>query len=220
MKQVCYNIGQAIIKPTFCSCNGDGVKYIDVCDGIDKRSGLLLEDLIDKYGDNFVIQDAVKQHSELAKLCPTSVNTIRIVTYRRGLDIVVIYAVMRIGKFGSEVDNTSAGGMTCRINDDGSLSKYAICSKPAGLFDKNEAGVVFEKFKVPYYDAIVKKAKEMHIRMPHFHMVGWDFTVNDKNQVEFIEMNAPFGLHKPAAGPGFGEYTEEIFMRCFGTKNR
>ena len=217
-KKTCNNIGKAIIKPTFCSCNGDKVKHIDICNGIDKRTGKSLDKLMDEYEPNFVIQDVVQQHPELDKLCPTSVNTIRIVTYRRDMEIVVIYAVMRIGKFGSEVDNTSAGGMTCSIDEEGKLSKYAICSKPAGLFDKNEAGVTFENFQVPYYEEVVKRAKEMHYRMPHFHMVGWDFTINAKNQVEFIEMNAPFGLHQPAAGPGFGKYTEEIFMKCFGTK--
>lgn len=215
-KEICKNIGKAIIKPTFCSCNGDGVRRIDICNGVDVKTGVSLEKLMDMYGNNFIIQDIVQQHPELAKLCPSSVNTIRIVTYRREMEIVVIYAVMRIGKFGSEVDNTSAGGMTCSINEHGRLSKYAICSKPAGLFEMNEAGVIFENFQIPYYEEVVKTAKDMHVRMPHFHMVGWDFTINDKNQVEFIEMNAPFGLHQPAAGPGFGKYTEEIFEKCFG----
>lgn len=213
----CENIGEAIIKPTFCSCNGDGVKYLKLQNGIDERSGISISKLFDNYGKNFVVQEAVHQHSELAKLCPTSVNTIRIVTYRREMDIEIIYAVMRIGKFGSEVDNTSAGGMTCCINENGYLSRYAICSKPAGKFDKNEAGLVFEEFKVPYYEQVKKTAKEMHLKMPHFYMIGWDFTINDKNEVEFIEMNAPFGLHQPAAGPGFGKYTEEVFEKCFGT---
>lgn len=211
----CKNIGEAIIKPTFCSCNGDGVKYLNIENGIDKRTGLSVEQLINNYGNNFVIQEAVHQHPELSRLCPSSVNTIRMVTYRREMDIVMIYAVMRIGKFGSEVDNTSAGGMTCKIYENGYLSKHAICSKPAGKFEKNEAGLIFETFQVPYFDKIFETAKNMHMRMPHFNMVGWDFTINDKNQVVFIEMNAPFGLHQPAAGPGFGEYTEEIFEKCF-----
>ena len=197
---------------------GDGVKYINIQNGVDMRSNLSINELIDKYGKNFVIQEVVHQHSELAKLCPTSVNTIRMVTYRRNTEIVVIYAVMRIGKFGSEVDNTSAGGMTCKIYESGFLGKQAICSKPAGKFETNEEGLVFETFKVPYYDKVIETAKKMHMRMPHFDMVGWDFTINNNNQVVFIEMNAPFGLHQPAVGPGFGEYTEEILEKCFGNK--
>lgn len=215
----CYNIGEAIIKPTFCSCNGKGVKYIDICNGIDKKSGLSIKELMNNYGNNFIIQKVIKQHPELAKLCPTSVNTIRIVTYRRDMEIVVIYAVMRIGKLGSEIDNTSAGGMTCNIDELGRLSKYAICSKPAGLFESNEFGIKFENYQVPYYKEVVEKAKEMHYRLPYFYMVGWDFTIDDNNQVVFVEMNAPFSLHQPAAGPGFGKYTEEIFMKCFGKES-
>lgn len=211
------NVGEAIIKPTFCSCNGRGVKHLLVQNGVDQKSGMPIADLLKGYGKNYVIQEAIHQHEKLAALCPTSVNTIRIVTYRRNeTDVVVIYAVMRIGKFGSEVDNTSAGGMTCGINEQGKLSKYAICSKPAGNFDRNEEGLVFENYEVPHFDDVVATAKKMHLMLPHFPMIGWDFTVNDNEEVVFVEMNAPFGLHQPAAGPGYGKYTEEIFDRCFG----
>ena len=45
-------------------------------------------------------------------------------------------------------------------------------------------------------------------------MIGWDFTVNENSDVVFIEMNAPFGyvLHQIAAGPGFGNLTDEIIQ--------
>lgn len=212
------NLGEAIIKPTFCSYNGNGVKHLNIVNGKDQKSNKTLGELIKDYGKNFVVQEAIHQHEDLAALCPSSVNTIRIVTYRREpKEVVVIYAVMRIGKFGSEVDNTSAGGMVCSINtDDGKLNKYAISSKPAGSFDKNEAGLVFEGYQVPCFDKVVERAKEMQFRLPHFPLVGWDFTVDTNNEVVFVEMNAPFGLHQPAAGPGYGKYTDEIMERCFG----
>lgn len=213
----CADLGKVIIKPTYRSQNGRGVKHIELCDGKDKSSSKNLFEIFEEYGKNFIIQESIKQHELLSALCPTSVNTIRIVTYRRSdKEVVVIYHVLRIGKFGSEVDNTSAGGMTCKIDEKGRLGKYAICSKPAGNFEKNEAGIIFENYEVPSFDKVVAKAKEMHLRLPHFIMVGWDFSVNESGEVVFVEMNAPFGLHQPAAGPGFGEYTEEIFERCFG----
>lgn len=212
------NLGEAIIKPTFCSCNGNGVKHLNIIEGRDQKSNKSIKELIGEYGKNFVIQEAIHQHEGLAALCPSSVNTIRIVTYRRApKEVVVIYAVMRIGKFGSEVDNTSAGGMSCCIDiKTGKLNKYAICSKPAGSFDRNEAGLIFEGYQVPCFEKVVERAKEMHFRQPHFPMIGWDFTVDKNNEVVFVEMNAPCGLHQPAAGPGYGEYTDEIMERCFG----
>lgn len=213
----CTDIGKVIIKPTYRSQNGRGVKHLELRNGRDERSKDSVSDVFDNYGKNFIVQESIRQHERLSALCPTSVNTIRIVTYRRSeSEVVVIYHVMRIGKFGSEVDNTSAGGMTCKIEENGRLSKYAICSKPAGKFEQNEAGVVFENYQVPSFGEVVAKAKEMHLRLPHFIMIGWDFSVNEDGNVVFVEMNAPFGLHQPAAGPGYGKYTEEIFERCFG----
>lgn len=214
------NLGVAIIKPTFCSCNGNGVKHLNIIDGVDRKSNKSIRELMSEYGKNYVVQEAIQQHRGLSALCPSSVNTIRIVTYRRApKEVVVIYAVMRIGKFGSEVDNTSAGGMTCCIDiETGKLKKYAICSKPAGNFDRNEAGLVFEEYQVPCFDKVVEQAKKMHFRLPHFPMIGWDFTVDTNDDVVFVEMNAPFGLHQPAAGPGYGKYTDEIMERCFGKR--
>lgn len=212
------NLGEAIVKPTFCSYNGNGVKHLNISDGKDKKTNKPLSELFKDYGKNFVIQEAIHQHEDLAALCPSSVNTIRVVTYRRAQkEVAVVYAVMRIGKFGSEVDNTSAGGMVCNIDTEtGKLSKYAISSKPAGKYDKNEAGLLFEGYQVPCFDKVVEQAKKMHFRMPHFPMIGWDFTVDTNNDVVFVEMNAPFGLHQPAAGPGYGKYTDEIMELCFG----
>lgn len=212
------NIGEAIIKPTFCSYNGNGVKHLNIVGGKDKKTNKSLTELFKDYGKNFVIQEAIHQNDGLSALCPSSVNTIRVVTYRRApKEVVVVYAVMRIGKFGSEVDNTSAGGMVCNIDiETGKLSKYAISSKPAGKYEKNEAGVVFEGYQVPCFDKVVEQAKKMHFRLPHFPMIGWDFTVDTNNDVVFVEMNAPFGLHQPAAGPGYGKYTDEIMELCFG----
>ena len=213
-----FNLGKAVIKPTFCSQNGNNVKYIELIDGVDSRSGQTLSVLFEQYGKNFVIQEAIRQHPALSALCPSSVNTMRVVTYRRGNDIVLIYAVMRMGKVGSEVDNTSAGGMACKILTNGRLNAFATCPKPAARFDHSETGVVFDGYEIPYFGDVFEQAKKMHLRLPYFVMVGWDFTINDQNEVVFIEMNTPFGLHQPAAGPGYGEYTDEIFDLCFCKK--
>lgn len=214
----CENLGEVIIKPSFCSCSGNGVKKLIINGGREERSGRTLSSIIDEYGNNFVIQEVIRQHDELARLCSTSINTVRIVTYRRSSsEIAVVYSVMRIGKKGSEIDNTTAGGFVCKISDDGLLDKYAVTPGSDKKYTCNEDGLIFENYQIPMYDAIVEKSKQMHYKMPHLLMVGWDFTVNESSEVVFIEMNAPFGLvlHQLAAGPGYGEYTDEIFDFCF-----
>ncbi len=218
--EICNNIGEVIIKPSYCSCSGNGVRKLLVKDGRDIKTNKKISDIIEDYGKNFVIQEVIKQHSSLAKLCPTALNTIRILTYRREQEVVVIYALLRIGKKGAEIDNTTAGGIVCKIEDNGCLGKYAYMPYPTEPLTQNEEGITFEGYEIPHYKLLIETAKKLHLRMPHFDMIGWDLTINDKGDVVFIEMNAPFGyvLHQIAGGPGFGKYTEEIFERYL--KNR
>ena len=50
----------------------------------------------------------------------------------------------------------------------------------------------------------------MHMTLPYTRIIGWDFTVNDNNEVVLIELN----LHSPGVyqliGPALGNYTDEI----------
>lgn len=77
-------------------------------------------------------------------------NTIRLLTYRRGNDIELMYSVIRIGRKDKIIDNESSGGVTTKINKNG-------C---------------------------------------------------------FIEWNARTELSQTAAGPAFGEFTEEILYKA------
>ncbi len=212
----CSNLQEAIIKPTFLSAGGENVRYFSTANGIEMKSKKTVREVFDTYGKNFNVQEAIHQHPALARLNPTSVNTIRVVTYFRENEVVLLYAVMRIGEEGSDVDNTTDGGYTCGIQKDGKLKKYAYGFNPAKSYTSNPAGLTFENYPLPQYEQVVAEAKRLHYQMPHLLMIGWDFTVNDDNEPVFIEMNAPCGLHQSAAGPAFGEYTDEILKKCSG----
>ena len=56
----------------------------------------------------------------------TSVNTIRVMTYRSLAtnEVVIPNAILRVGAEGKDVDNAHAGGMFCGISANGVLGKY------------------------------------------------------------------------------------------------
>lgn len=216
---LCANIPEAIIKPTFMSAGGSNVRFFSSVDGVDTKVNKPVKEVFAQYGKNFNIQEAIHQHETLAKLNPSSVNTIRAVTYFREEEVVLLYAVMRIGESGSEVDNTTDGGYTCGILPDGKLKKEAYGFNPSKGYTISQSGVTFDRYQLPCFDKVVETAKELHARVPQIPIVGWDLTVNDKDEVVFIEMNAPCGLHQSAAGPAFGEYTDEILKKS-AFKNR
>lgn len=211
--ELCANIPEAIIKPTFLSAGGANVRFFSSKDGIDTRVNKPVKDVFAQYGKNFNIQEAIHQHEALAKLNPSSVNTIRVVTYFREEEVVLLYAVMRIGESGSEVDNTTDGGYTCGILPDGKLKKEAYGFNPSKGYSVSQSGVTFDCYQLPCFDKVIETAKELHTHVPQIPIVGWDLTVNEDNEVVMIEMNAPCGLHQSAAGPAFGEYTEEILKK-------
>ena len=75
-----------------------------------------------EYREDFLVQDWVRQYKGMAAMNPTSVNTLRIMSYRSGMDV---YAAIRIGRKGQAIDNESAGGIGSKINVDGTLCRYA-----------------------------------------------------------------------------------------------
>ena len=111
----CSDLGDVIIKPTLSS-HGKGVQKLHVENGAVDAKGTKLKDLLLDYGKNFLIQELVKQHPAMDALNPDSVNSIRIVTYRKGMEVLALYAAIRIGRKGEQIDNESAGGISAKIN--------------------------------------------------------------------------------------------------------
>ena len=146
----CGNVGGVIIKPTLSS-HGSGVKKLYIQNGIVDDKGTKLKDLLVKYGKDFLIQDLVKQHPAMNALNPDSINTIRIVTYRKGMEVFALYAAIRIGRKGQTIDNESAGGISTKINLDGTLCKWAYGAPGQDKIELTDSGIKLEGYIVPSF---------------------------------------------------------------------
>ncbi|MBQ6067973.1 MAG: hypothetical protein IJK84_00580 [Bacteroidales bacterium] len=206
--ECCANLGDVVIKPTLTS-HGDGVAKIHVENGeVDGDSKL--DSLFANYDHDFLIEDLVKQHPAMSALNPDSVNTIRAVTYRTGMDVVVLYTAIRIGRKGRVIDNESAGGMSAKINPDGTLAKYAFGAPGQDFIEQTDTGVKLEGYKVPSYDKVLAFVKELHLNLPFHMIVGWDVCIDEKGEPLLLEWNSSPELSQSAVGPAFGDYTEQI----------
>lgn len=208
----------AIIKPTLAS-HGIGVRKLVVKDGVTNIDGMTLAQLFDEYDQNYIIQEFVRQHERLAALNPSSVNTIRILTYRSGMEVLLLYAVIRIGREGKEIDNESSGGISTKINSDGTLGKYAFSDAKDGRFEKTDSGIVLEGYQIPYFEKAVETVKKCHYRLPFFNMIGWDVSINPEGEPIIIEWNIHTELSQSAYGPAFGEQTERIIKELWNREN-
>ena len=209
----CQDIPSAIIKPTLYTSGGEGVKKISIHKGMvgDKT----IEDVFKEYGKNFVLQQIVEQHEDLKRLNPTSLQTFRVVTYWRNDEIVLVSALLRIGRKGAFVDNGSAGGYCCGCTSDGKLKKYAYTFHPTTKVAKTDNGIILEDYVLPHFEEVISTAKLLHYEVPHLPLVGWDLTVDKDGKVVLIEINPTFGINilQLTNGPAFGEYTDEILAK-------
>ncbi len=216
--QACSNLEDVIIKPSLLSY-GTGFKKFSVHDGITSE-GNTLEQLFRSYKSDFIVQKAVHQHEALNALNPSSVNTLRIFTYRSGMEVLVLYTVLRIGRLGCATDNETAGGMSIRINKDGKLAKYAYSKPGDDMIEKTDTGVVMEGYKIPSYEKAVDAVKSAHLQLPYFNLIGWDIAINTEGEPVLIEWNTQPDLSQSAnEGPAFGDYSDRILKEIWNRPN-
>lgn len=214
----CGNVGGVIIKPTLSS-HGSGVKKLYIQNGIVDDKGTKLKDLLVKYGKDFLIQDLVKQHPAMNALNPDSINTIRIVTYRKGMDVFVLYAAIRIGRKGQTIDNESAGGISTKINTDGTLCKWAYGAPGQDKIELTDSGIKLEGYQVPSFEKAVDVVKEQHLNLPFQDLVGWDICIDADGEPVMLEWNTTPELSQSAVGPAFGDYTEMVIKDAMSKPN-
>ena len=219
---ICSNLDAAIVKPTLEGTWGEGVNLIKTKDGkiLNKEEFSTVESLFDHYGQSFIVQQKIEQHADIAALNPDSVNTLRVLTYRRENEVVVIYAVIRIGRKGKSVDNETAGGIKADVDlSTGRIKGCATGTPKEGLIYTTDCGTSIVDYQLPSFAAILEKAKELHMRLPYFNLIGWDWSVNTAGEPTLVEFNRAPDLSQVAHGPAFGEYTEEILHRALQLSN-
>ena len=155
----------------------------------------------------------------MAALNPTSVNTVRIMTYRSGMEVLLVYAVARIGRKGEVIDNQSAGGMSTQIDDEGKLCKYAFGVAGDDKIEKTDSGIVLEGYEIPSYKEAIEIVKKLHYKLPLFDLIGWDLAIGEDGEPILIEWNGEPDPSQTACGTGFGSLTERIISEIWNRPN-
>lgn len=68
--------------------------------------------------EGWLLEEFQPQHSLLAAINPSSVNTLRIWVLEQRGEFRAHHALLRVGRAGSQVDNTSSGGFGCPVQID------------------------------------------------------------------------------------------------------
>ena len=190
-----------IMKPALGTFGGVGVIKVKYSENPTKEYYLKL---FAEYKKDFVLQEVVLQHDKMASFNESSVNTMRIVTYRRpNKERKMLYAIMRFGGKGAIKDNVCAGGGFCVINPDGKLKDRIVHVYQTTKLDKLPDSASNE---IPCFDKAVKAALALHGQLPHFDVMGWDFAITPDEHPVLIEYNIRPGYGiQSGTGPMFSE---------------
>jgi hypothetical protein len=182
------------------------------------KSRKIFDDLKRKYGRNFIVQEYIYQHSFFQQFNPSSVNTIRLFSYRSVMtnEIQLLHAVLRIGKKGALVDNQAAGGISCGINiDSGVLNDFAV-NKYGNIF-KESNNIEFKSLKIPFFKNLKLVAIDIAREYKYHRLLGFDFTINKENKIKLIEVNNKnneINFYQMNNGSLFGNFSDEIIDYC------
>lgn len=216
----CMNLKDAVIKPSVLGTWGEGVKLFHTDNGFIPELNMSVADLFAHYNRSFIVQSKLEQHPDLARLNPTSVNTIRVMSYRKDNEVIILYAVIRIGRMGKVVDNETAGGIKADIDlETGRIKGPAFGSPTEPNMPQTDSGAVLDKYLIPSFPQVLDFVKDLHLRLPYFKLIGWDISVDTNGMPILIEWNRKAELSQVAHGPAFGDYTEEILATALREKN-
>jgi hypothetical protein len=207
--------GDFFLKPSIAGNAGKHIRPFSIRKGKATLKGkeISFEDLLAPYPQNFLIQRKVVQHPLAAALHPESVNTFRITTLREGHDIRVQSNLLRVGQGGSQIDNTSKGGLVLGVYQGGRLSDRALDGGLAWVDKHPDTGIVFsEAPALTFSKQVEEEAIRLHHYLPYADAICWDLTYDEHGQVVVIEYNlGGFGViyQQAFCGPYFGDKTEE-----------
>lgn len=200
-----------IMKPTIQTCNGEGVRQIK-----GNENMCVVKQLFDEYKRDFIIQEKAEQHEVLNQLNSSSLNTIRIFTYRnldREISCLDVFFV-RFGEKDAIMDNVSAGGVLCPVSVDGLIEddiyRFKKLKKGSLFKEKNLTNLI-----IPSFSDAKLLAISLHERLPYFDFVGWDIYIDSDGTPSFIEYNLVPSCEGPQMiKPLFGCFIDEVLQRA------
>ena len=176
-----------VIKPTVDSSSGKNIRFIrqeELCS---------IENILNNLGRDFIIQYAIEPHTIFASLNPSSINTLRVMTYILNDDIYHMPISCRMGCTDSKIDNIHAGGLVIGVQNNGQLLPKAY---QLGYGDNDKTftvhprtNVEFKDVCLPSIEKVIKAAYAAHERLPRIGIVSWDFTVDKDGNPVLIEAN-------------------------------
>lgn len=172
-----------IAKPIDGAC-GKGVERLETKDFTDTAAVLkYLKDL----GDNYIVEELITQHPDVAAIYPESINTVRVVSIHKEGVSHIICAYFRIGNNGKHVDNFNSGGMAAPVDEVTGIVRAPAIDKTKALYEVHPyTGNPIQGFRFPDWEEAMNMVKQAAGKIEGMAYIGWDvaFTPDGPKIVE------------------------------------
>jgi hypothetical protein len=199
-----------VVKPNIDSFGGADVAFIS-------DSNSLLKHIDGRR--NYIVQERIKPHPYFGRFSPVGINTLRVCLYRsvETNELHILNVALRMGQGGS-LDNETAGGIVCYINDDGRLNSYAVDKYGVKCDSHPDCGLRFDQQEpIPNFEDMKKLAVEVAHGVFLARLISLDLCLDSEGTWRAIEINIfcqTIRFAQYAGHPFFGEFTEEVVRYC------
>ena len=181
---------------------------------------LELSYIAERLKNNFIIQERGRQSEFFSTFCVSSINTIRLLTYRSVKDdkVHILNGALRMGQLGKLKDNAHQGGKIVSIDiNSGRLGNVVF--DQYGNDYKYHNGIDFSvnHFCIPYWDRVLEFAKQIGESIKYHRLLNLDIMVDENNQPKLIEYNISsmsVWIFQFCGSPAFSDFTDEIIEYC------
>ena len=185
-----------MFKPVDGAC-GRGIFHLrsSECKMIVKGEEVSVEQLKGMLSSGrYCIQQFINnQHEGMSRLYPDACNTLRITVAREGNGTRVLGRMCMLGAHGTDCSNWHFGGVSVNLKEDGTLDKYGYCKIDKKVTAHPDTGVLFEGYKIPFFDEAIALAKRATECFYGFCSIGWDVAITASGPT-LIEGNDDWGI--------------------------
>lgn len=188
--------GELALKPDEGS-HGEGFYRFSYIDGkyymnFQEVDEDFVRGVLSNVNNQYLVTEYIKMHPDLVKIYPGSVNTIRLIVFKKdGKTPVIGNAYMRIGsKKSGAVDNMGAGGMFAKIDiDTGRYFDPKICEHNEILPCEchPDTGVKIEGY-LPNWDMVKEKVLAIAASINQIEYFGFDLAITEDG-IKLPEIN-------------------------------
>jgi len=187
-----------MVKKTYASSSGKNIYKLFLYQ-LESNPEIVNEIYSEVIKSEFLFQETIRQHSDLEKLNPACLNSIRIDTFTDiDGEVGIMSAYLRMSMNNNHVDNISSGGCLVGIVlQTGRLKKFGYSTlQRLGVKILTEHPVtktVFENFSIPFFPQVQSLVLNAASLMPGLRLVGWDVAISESGPV-LIEGNSDYAM--------------------------